>query len=831
MATILKLTFANIKQKKFRSILIIVSIILSTGLIYSILSLSVSATKIFEQKVRKEVGNAELMILPKENSGEQYISDIDFSKIEGMAYHIPLISAYGYSGINDETVPIAFTGMSDQNYKSIYGLEFTSKTSESLADNNVYIGKDTAEAYHLKQNDQLKVTIAGAEYNFSITGIIEDQNNSLSYDIGGLKLMVSGNTLNTILKLDQQVNGYYVKSTSEYGKAALLEKLKKTYPDYQIKDVTDMSDIKQYITMIETSLLFMVLAVIMVSVFIIFSSFKIIAIERMPFMGTLRSIGATRKTTVKTLLLEAGFYGMIGGVLGDILGIFIISATVNMLLKSFHITIEDISYVNPGYLILALLIGLGLAVGSAIIPIIKMSRKSIRSIIFSEIQNEKHSSLYKTIIGFTLIISAFMIFHLAPLKLQLILDGVGIILVTIGGALIIPMVSVVLTKLLSLVLKPFYKDGFDIITANIKNDRTMMNNIMLLAMGLSIILMINNFSTAVSSTVTDVYATGKMDALASGEFDHQFIEKVKQVEGLEHVYTTKRINNISANNGEVTLQFIEGIDGQGYCQYAWDEFGRYLTEDIINKFTKERSIIVSKFTARKYNLAVGDVLNLDIKGKKINYEIAAIVPSIMNNGNMSFIYDKYLSEDAGIKNDQSIYVNIKDNADTKKVLQSIKELMPNKILPISTLKEMRDVNMKSNNMMFYIMKAISIIAMFIGVFGIFNNFTICFISRKKLYATMRSLGLSKAKTVQNMLSEAFCCGMLGTISGLILGTILLKAMCYLIEAMGVPADVIYYSGKDYLFVLISGIVISMISAVIPALSITRENIVRGLRYE
>ncbi len=831
MITILKLTLANIKQKKFRSILIILSILLSVSLMYSVLSLSNSTSDIFEQKIKKEIGNVELMILPKENSGDQYISELNFNNLEGMEYQIPQITAYGYSEIKDEMVPIIFNGTSDANYDTVYGLNFIEKNNEILSKNQVYIGKETAEVYELVLGSKLEVTMAGKPMSFTITGIVEDQNNNLGYDLGRLELIASSDTISEILELEGKVNSYLIKSTSKYGISKLMSNLEAAFPEYDIKDVTDTSDFVQMITMVVTSLLLMVSAVVMVSAFIIYSSFKIISIERMPLMGTLRSIGATKKMTVRTLMYEAGIYGITGGLLGNALGILILQGTMNMMFQNFGMTVEDISYFNIKYIIIASFIGLALALGSALIPIIKMSKKSIRSIIFSEIRNEKHVSIYKTFGGLLLVIFAFIIFRIAPLEYQLALDMIAMLFVTIGAALIIPMLSRILSKLLILLLKPILKDGLHVITENIKNDRTMMNNIMLLAMGLGIILMINNFSTTVGSVVTDVYATGKADALVFSDMDDSFIQKVNKVQGVEHVYTAKEAVNMKANDGKITLMFLEGIDGPGFNQYAWDEFGKYMTDELLEKFMSNRSIILSKFTARKYDLNKGDTLEIDFNGKIINYEVIGVVPTVMNNGNMNFIYEKYLEEDAGIENYQSMYININDNADMKKVLQEIKELLPTGILPIQTLKEMQDQNVKANDMIFFLMKAVSIIAMIIGIFGIFNNFTISFLSRKKLIATMRSLGLSKAMTARNMLFEAFYCGLLGTISGLVLGTVLLKAMCYVLDAMGISGDLLYYSLKDYLFVLVSGIVLAIISSIIPAISISRDNIVNGLRYE
>lgn len=831
MITVLKLAMANIKQKKFRSVLIILSIILSVALMYAVLSMSSSTQKIFEHKIRKETGSAEYILLPEETSEKPYLPELDFIEVKEKEYAIPLVLAYGYSEIEDDKIPIAFTGISVNDYKTVYGLEYIEQTSEELVGRNVLIGEQTATEYGLKLDEELIVTIAGEKYTFHITGVVEDKNNNLGYDLGRLELVANRNTLSDILGIQNEVSAYYTKHLTGSDKASFFRELTAAYPDYTIKDVSDLDFIKQMLGMITTSLFLMVSAVIMVSAFIIYSSFKMIAIERMPLMGTLRSIGATRIMTVRILLWEGVIYGVLGGVLGNALGTVILSICMKMMLANFGVSTETISYINIEYIIIAFIIGLVLATGSALLPIMKTSKRSIRSIIFAEIINEKHLSNVKTILGFLLILTGFGLFLFAPLKVELILTIIGMALVTIGGAFIIPKLSMLLAYLLALVLKPIYKDALGVTMVNLKNDRTMMNNIMLLAMGLGVILMINNFSTTVGSAVTDVYASGKMDAVIFNNMNSNFIEDVSQIEDVAHVYTTKSFQDVKANNGVIHLMYLEGIDGDGYSEYAWNEFGDYLTEDIVKEFRSRRTAIITQFVARKYELTRGDVLKMDLNGSLIDYEILEIVPSIMNNGNVTYVYEGFLAEDAGIENVQSMFLDFKDGADWKKVIQEIKELMPYDILSIQTLEEMRDLNMQQNNGIFFLMKAISIISMFIGIVGVFNNFTISFLSRKKVIATMRSLGLSKKKTLSNILVEAFLCGCLGTLSGLVLGTILIKSMYYVANAMGLPGDVMYYSPKDFIFVLGSGIVLSLLSAVLPAISISKENIVSGLRYE
>ncbi|HKL79086.1 MAG TPA: FtsX-like permease family protein [Mobilitalea sp.] len=831
MLTVMKLTIANINQKKSRSILIILSIILSVALMYTVLSLSSSTTRIFEHKVRKEVGSAKFMLLPSEDSGEQYIPELDFAGIEGMEYGVSLVSVYGYSEIEKDKVPIVFTGMTAEDYKKVYGLDIIQGNSEELSGNQAWIGEETASQYGVSLGSELVVTIGGVSNTFKISGVVEDKNNNLGYEPGSLELVTDRNTLISILGIEEKVSSYYVKYLPGTDSSSFLADLENEFSKIYVKDVTDMKELASMITMIVSCLLLMVMTVIIVSAFIIYSSFKIISLERMPLMGTLRSIGATRKTTVKILLFEGLFYGLTGGILGNGLGIAILSVTMEMMFRNFGYSSESISYVNINYLIIALIIALVLAVGSAMLPIIKTSKQSIRSIIFAEIHNEKHISLFKTLIGFILVAAGFLLFRIAPIKLQVIMDFLGILMVTVGCALLVPILSSILSKGISLLFRPFYKDSLGIVIANLKNDRTMMNNIMLLAMGLGVILMINNFSSAVGTSVGDLYSLDKSDAQVSTDMDKEFINKVSEVKGVEHVYTTKNIINVRANDGSITLNFVEGMDGKGYSEYALDEFGKYLTEDILDQFTSKRSALISRFTARKYNLDKGDKLEMDINGKTVSYEIIEIVPSLWNNGNMTFVYENFLEEDTGITTYQNMYLNFAETADMESVIQEIKELMPYGILPILTHEEMRSQNNKRNNGVIFMMKAISVIAMFIGVIGILNNFTISFMSRKKIIATMRSLGLSRKKTIRNMLFEAFICGTLGTICGLAMGTVLLGGVCYLLEALGIPSEFIFSNIKDYIFVLISGVTLSILSAILPAKSIVKENIVVGLRYE
>lgn len=831
MSTIFKITFANIGRKKFRTLLITLSIILSVALTYTVLSMSGTITEIMEQKIRKETGSTDLIITPGEKAASPYMETLDFSHVSGLTYQAPKLSAFGYTKLGKEKITVSLNGMNYSDYTKLYPAQILQKESTPTDTNSILIGFASSKEYHLSLGDDIEVTLAGKKMTFHISGILTDQNNNLGYELGSLSVLIDHQKLTNLLGLPNQVTSYYVKADPSYNLKEVQGNLERAFPSLKVRSLNEIGDYKQFVDTITSCLLLMVLAVIMVSTFIIYSSFKIIVIERMPLIGTLRSIGATKQKTITILLFEAIFYGVCGGIAGGLLGIFLLTMTIHLFFKSNGVSIENVSYINGSYLAISILIGLSLILISAIVPIIKTSNQTIRSIIFAEIHNEKHRSVIKTVVGFIMIGIAYVLFHTAPIELRAPLDGFGILLIAIGSALTIPMLSLVLTEILSFLFRPIFKDALGVTTANIKNDRTIMNNISLLAMGLGIILMINNFSTTVSVAVCDLYASAKSDMMSFYPMDDEFVQQVKQVEGVSHVYTTKEMSNVSANQNKVTIPTLVGIDGKNFSKYAWDEFGSYFTDQIDKELGESRSIIVSKFMAKKYKLKVGDLLDFDFNGITKNYKIITIVPSLLNNGTMCFVHEKFLIEDGGMQNDSSLYLNLKKDADMEQVKEKIVGLMPNAVFPLHSLEDMQAQNMKSNNTIFLLMKAISLIAMFIGVVGIFNNFTISFLSRKKIIATLRSLGLSKRKTIQSLIFEAFLCGCIGTLSGLAFGTLLLNAMTYMIEAIGIPSDVLFLNLNDFIFVIISGILLSILSAILPAISITKDNIVAGLRYE
>ena len=116
----------------------------------------------------------------------------------------------------------------------------------------------------------------------------------------------------------------YLKVKDPARKVELMEKLSTAYPRYQVRETITGREIEESTRGLTTTFQMVGTVVLFMAVYIISTSFKVITRERLPLIGTFRSIGATRRMTNLVLLAESIMYGIIGGILGCSLGLLLL---------------------------------------------------------------------------------------------------------------------------------------------------------------------------------------------------------------------------------------------------------------------------------------------------------------------------------------------------------------------------------------------------------------------------------------------------------------------------------------------------------------------------
>ena len=115
------------------------------------------------------------------------------------------------------------------------------------------------------------------------------------------------------------------------------------------------------------------------------------------------------------------------------------------------------------------------------------------------------------------------------------------------------------------------------------------------------------------------------------------------------------------------------------------------------------------------------------------------------------------------------------------------------------------------------------VALLVGAFLIFNTFSITVAQRVTEFGMLRTLGASRSQILTSVVVEALAIGILGALLGLAGGFAIAKGLNALFVAIGIdlPTTSLVVESRTIIVALAIGIVVTLVSSLIPALRSTR----------
>ena len=133
-------------------------------------------------------------------------------------------------------------------------------------------------------------------------------------------------------------------------------------------------DIRQGLSFLTTGLLAFAFIAVLVGAFLIFNTFSITVAQRARELALLRTLGATRRQVLTSVMLEALTIGIVGSVVGILAGLGFAKA-INALFKALGIDLPTTSLVlEPRTVIVCLLVGTLVTLAGALAPAVRATR-------------------------------------------------------------------------------------------------------------------------------------------------------------------------------------------------------------------------------------------------------------------------------------------------------------------------------------------------------------------------------------------------------------------------------------------------------------------------
>lgn len=838
MNIIIKYIIKSSMEKKSRTILIILAIAVSGALFYASLAVKDTLEDAYIQSFTQTIGKADILINANEKSPSQYISDKLVNRIEPKTEYIvrridmPL--NYRVNINNYQVINVVGINLSD--YKKNNNIELLESSNiEPFTDNKIIISQYTAEHYGLKLDDNMQFMINDRLRNFKIVGIAAKTGVFLNESQGKFAI-VPYNKLSKCLDTKEYPTGIYIKLKDKLELADVMYELKSLYPKYEVKEPFTQQDLDDKTATLSLALLLISGGVSIMSVFIIYSSFKVIMLQKMPYLGTFRSVGASKKQINYVMFLESSIYGILGGISACIIGILIsyilAKVTMPVELKAIHAKVNlNISIIK---LIITFLISVTICFISTIIPILQISNKSVKEIVLNikPQKGKRNKKIY--IIGvISLIISA-----VAPYVLINEYALVGVIVtipaILIALGILLPVLVNILTRVLEPLVHLIFGNIGDIAIRNVRRDKSIFNSITLVMIGVSVLLMVNSLTTNLTQELILAIAdieTFDMD-ITFKNIEHVDLNNIKSNDEVKDVLGIHQVADLEAPSINKTITLVDGVGSAKYLEFKnINILGN--REELIKKLQEGRNIIITKTLQRRNHLNIGDSIELDFspyKGEKREYTIIGVADTCMCAGSFAMVGMKYLQMDTKYYYYSAAYMHLNDNVDLEYFKNKLQKTFKSDNPTIESCTEFKDNFKKSMQQVTSLVSGFAIVAIVMGCIGIINNFVISFIERKHSLAVLKSIGMSKKQVKKMLLVEALLIGGIGGVIG-ILGGVLSFNTSPLFMTLG-DVDMAMHNLPDtYVYYVVVSVVITIISCITPTYSSAKLDIVQEIKCE
>jgi len=824
---ILKHILRNIKENKLRSILIIIALAISTIVMYLNLSIKDDIYEQYKQVLQGRYQDYNILISKNENfTGEEaYFSKADLkldnSKISEVMYRI---STYGNYEYNDEITTVVINGCDRELMVDTNLCTFYEKADDFNTNNEdmVIISKKHMEEYGLKLGDKIKVTTVGGEEEFTI-GAIAENKGEFGFNSDTLILLAASEKVNHILGTEDKYSSVLIESDGD-GKD-VKKIVEADNSDYQAHIVVDRDSIESTLDQIGMIMTIMLLASVVLTFYVISSICRLLMAARNPVVGTFRSVGASKKRMHGILIMENVVYGVIGAVIGIVIGMLLRDTMASSFLGDYAGAVaEKTKYsINIVHILLSVGFAIVLQVAVAYRSVKKASNRPIKDAIFNTVSVRAKVNNKKALLGVILLIVAVLL-HVTNVRYNIIMACLAFVTAIVGGVFLVPIITKYFAKFLKRMNEKLFGPAAGLGSRNLSYGKSTISSVVLVTVTVSIMIMIYLMTLSITDVFTSARDTFEGDLQIYGIESQEDFDIVDSLEGIEEkLYLWTTYTETGKLSGDESAFMMLGMNKEMMGIKDLDEkFGSL----------KEDEILVDEYYAIRNDIKVNDVITIEDESfiqKKLSMKVVGFVDaSKFSTQRAVMIINETVYEQKVTKVPYSLV--IKTNEDYDIMEDRIKTAFVGKQITIQTVEEfIKNQEDQVGGMVSMIVMLLGA-SMVLAVFGLINNQLVGFIQRKKEFAVLYSVCMSKGQLRVMILFEA-----IGTfITGCILGAILSVGLARLMTKMFFSVGMCISTEVNITAMLqLLGItfIVLLLTTISPIRKLNKMNVVDQIKYE
>lgn len=813
----------NVKERKARTAVMLLSILLSATLLFVSLSVGASYESAQKKMARGMAGSATLSV----TAGAGWIDPAALPSLPetganvGMLKGAALYHEEGYYESID-LVAADLTKLEQINPPRLVN----GGALSDFSGGRIVLPDRFTEKYGIEQGDTVTLQIGSRSMRFSVAAIAAYDTVFLRHTRGATALLPRS-TLAGILGAGDGYSEILLAPAKGVTTGELKQAISAALPEgYSIAEVVNETQIAADARQKSMPFFLISFFSLTMSVFIIYSSYKVITLDRLPVIGTFRSIGATQKAVTRLLLAESALYGGIGGLLALPIGLAALRLLLRGMGRSLAQGIAIPIVLTPYSVLLPLAVALGVSLLSALLPVRRASRLPIKAVVLGTVEQKPPGRRLAFGCGAALLALSLFLPRATPDRLLYPAGGLSLLGLIAAAILLIPLLMNLLSALLQQPLGLLFGNEGRLAARNLRDDPNAAQNITLLFISLSAVIAITVVGSFVTDYVSDVFRGAALQGFADGQMDQAFVDQVKDMEGIETVLPLSVWNDGVRANG-VPLSRLEATDDVD--SYS-DMLALHYKEpdgkaQAVSAFAAGRAVLLSESCMEWLGVAVGDTLTLSVQTSQQSYRVAdsfrsratdveAIIPSACANADFGDIGYGFLAYTA---------------ADPDAIMVQLRSLFGDTENWSRTVAEFNADAQNTVGTFLRPMHGMTYLILLLAAVGVVNNLLIGFLQKRRAVAMYRAVGLSLRQNVKMTLIEGLCTGLTGALLAILVSYLEIQTI-FLVAGPKITAaptlDALTFLSAGAL-----GVAITLAGSAVPIRKARRMALAQQIRFE
>jgi putative ABC transport system permease protein len=598
-------------------------------------------------------------------------------------------------------------------------------------------------------------------------------------------------------------------------------------------------EISEFTKFIEYFLLAFAAIALFVGAFVIFNTLSITVAQRTREFATLRTIGASRRQILGSVVLEALTIGTIASVIGLFAGLGLAKG-LNALFKALNLDLPVAGTVfATRTIVVSLLVGILITLLAGLFPAIRATRvPPIAAVREGASLPKSRLSPFTPFIALGLIALAGALLGYSMFKDEL---DTGTRLLSIAGGVLalftgVAMISSKLVRPLAAIVGwPARRIGGSagkLARGNsVRNPGRTASTAAALMIGIALVTFVATLANgmkasnrgAIEDQVTADYVVTSQDGFTPVVADAG--RALELAPGADLVTSVRsEVGKIAGSSGYVTGIEPRKIDAA--YRFDWKD-----GSDAVLLGLGENGAIVDSDFAEEHGLAVGDTTTLlSASNRRLEIEVKGLYeppPFYPILGSVSITQRTYDTLYERPRN-QFTFVNVPGDptAETSENLEAAVFGYPDaKVQTREQWIDKQDADFNQFLIMLYVLLALSVI---VSVFGMVNTLVLSVFERTRELGMLRAVGMTRRQVRRMVRHESVITALIGAALGLPLGIFLAALVTRALQEFDVRFEV---PGDQLVFFAIVAVIVGMAAAILPARRAARLNVLQALQYE